>query len=162
MSPAHRDAQSLVRPPRSGMTPAEAEQLCSAVEAAMTEIIRLVEEETALVRAGHLVAAGDLETRKADAARRYYAEAEKLRIGGPAVGRAAPVAVDRLRRQHESFRALLQINLSVLATARQVSENLLKSVADGVALSVRPKRYGAAGTVAAPGGSAAIAIDRSL
>ncbi|MFO1185567.1 MAG: hypothetical protein U1E56_12405 [Bauldia sp.] len=155
-------ALATQRPQRTGLTAAEAERLCAEFEAAMAEVIRLTEEETTLVRAGRLFAAGELEAHKSDAAKRYFAEVEKIRQAAVAIGRVAPVAVDRLRRQHDAFRALLQFNLSVLATARQVSENLLKAVSDGVARAAQPKRYGAAGTFAARSGAAAIAVDRSL
>ena len=155
-----RDARSPL-PSQPAINSVEGEAICAELETAMTIVIKLIEEETALIRAGRLFAAGELEARKTQAAQRYLSVTERARAIGPALEQAAPVAVDRLRRRHDSFKPLLQFNLAVLATAKAVSENLVRAVADGVALASRPRHYGAAGTIA-PRRAAAIAVDRSL
>ena len=53
------------------------------------------------------------------------------------------------------FRALLQINLTVLATAHAVSEGIMRGVSDELARKAAPQTYGATGRANAPGPSAA-------
>ena len=74
------------------------------------------------------------------------------------------VALASLRRRHESFHALLQINLTVLATAHAVSEGIVRSVSDEINRAKVPQTYGATGraTIAKPKNRQPIAISRSL
>ena len=69
-----------------------------------------------------------------------------------------------LKRRHEDFRALLQINLTVLATAHAVSEGIMRGVSDELARKTAPSTYGATGRANAPGASAAqpLAVSRVL
>ena len=54
-------------------------------------------------------------------------------------------------------------NLKVIATARSVTEDLLTDVARQVAVTARPKTYGAGGQIAAPHApSGGIAVNRAL
>ena len=141
----------------------EAESICAEVEEAMESLVTVIQDETALVRSGQIVAAGDLEERKKEAARRYVAAVDHVKTMAPALERMAPHAIDRLRRRNENFRAVLQLNLAALAAAREVSENLVRSVADAVDVSSRPVGYGRAGVMDARRlGSNAIAFDQSL
>jgi hypothetical protein len=80
----------------------------------------------------------------------------------PALERMAPHAIDRLRRRNENFRSVLQLNLAALSAAREVSENLIRSVADAVDTASRPVGYGRAGDMDAASGSNAIALDQSV
>jgi hypothetical protein len=75
-----------------------------------------------------------------------------------------PEALASLRRRHESFHALLQINLTVLATAHAVSEGIVRSVSDEINRAQVPQTYGATGraTVARPKNRQPIAISRTL
>jgi hypothetical protein len=141
----------------------EAEILCAEVEEAMDSLVKVIQDETALVRSGQLVAAGDLEERKREAARRYVAAVDHVKTMAPALERMAPQSIDRLRRRNENFRAVLQQNLAALAAAREVSENLIRSVADAVDVSNRPVGYGRAGVMDSRRlGSNAIVVDQSL
>ncbi len=123
----------------------QVEDLCLAVEAQMEALVDLVSEETALVRAGRLFAAGELQDRKSECARTFIESFETVQRLRVEIERAAPGLIDRLRRRHEEFRSVLQVNLAVLAAAREVSENLIGSIATGVGKPAAPTAYGRAG-----------------
>ena len=63
--------------------------------------------------------------------------------------------IDALHQRHDLFHALLQINLTVLATAHAVSEGIMRGVHDEVTRKSAPQTYGASGRPAAPPRSAA-------
>ena len=59
---------------------------------------------------------------------------------------AWPREIDALRQRHDVFHALLQINLTVLATAHAVSEGIMRGVSEEVnAQDRRRSTYGASG-----------------
>jgi hypothetical protein len=141
----------------------ESESICMEVEEAMDILLKVIQDETALVRSGMLVAAGELDARKKEAARRYVAAVDRVRTAAPMLERMAPHAIDRLKRRNENFRSVLQLNLAALAAAREVSENLIRSVAEAVDVSPKSVGYGRAGVVESKStGPNAIALDRSL
>lgn len=116
----------------------------------MDAMLRTVEEETALVRAGKLRDAASLEPRKSELARQYLADTNRLKANAGALTRHVPELVDALRRQHESFQAILQMNLAVLATAHAVSEGLIRGAAAEAAREAAPQTYGQSGRTNAP------------
>ncbi|MFN3351802.1 hypothetical protein [Pseudorhodoplanes sp.] len=130
----------------------------------MDDIVRVIEQETELVRAGRLSEAGRLEAVKTDLANRYYAGAGLLKTLPSALTPAQAQALGDLKRKHEEFRALLQINLTVLATAHAVSEGIMRGVSDELARKASPSTYGASGRTNAPAASAAqpLAVSRVL
>ena len=69
-----------------------------------------------------------------------------------------------LRRHHDTFRAMLQINLTVLATAHAVSEGIVRGVNTEIQRRNIPNTYTAAGQRAAPGprNITPLAVSRSL
>jgi hypothetical protein len=82
----------------------------------------------------------------------------------PQLTKGAPEALAQLQRKHNEFRALLQINLTVLATAHAVSEGIMRGVSDELARKAAPSTYGATGRTNAPGPGAAqpLAVSRVL
>lgn len=151
-------------PPRRIETRAEAEHLCADIGGILDRLVVVVGEETRLVRASRIVAATQLHDDKAELSRQYALALETLRSNAAAVSRHAPVQIDQLRRRHEAFQAEVQVNMAVLATARSVSETLVRGVADEISRQNVPKTYGAAGVVSQTSRSAArpIAVSRSL
>ncbi len=144
--------------------PAQTQNVMSDLSATMDEIVQIVEQETALVRAGRLAEASSLQSAKTDLANRYYTGARQLRTmveGLPA--HDAPALAD-LKRKHETFHALLKINLTVLATAHAVSEGIMRGVSDELARKAAPSTYGATGRANVPGAGAAqpLAVSRVL
>ncbi|WP_208996602.1 hypothetical protein [Stappia sp. 28M-7] len=140
-----------------------AEATCNRLEAAMGDLLAVIERETELVRLGKLDAAGDLQPEKAKLVSIYMRGMTFVRDQTTSLGNLAPEAVDRLKRRHAEFQPVLRINLAVLATAREVADNLLRKVAQGAASTRAPSTYG-------PGGSAprtpaladGIAVNRAL
>jgi len=141
---------------------AEAAQLIARVAGVMESLLEVLDEETQLVRAGKLSEIGRLEPRKAELSRRYLTESASLKANGVFVARELPQDFDDLRKRHEDFRALLQINLAVLATAHAVSEGIIRGVAGEMSRKSALQTYGAGGRTATSGASAPIAISRKL
>ncbi len=80
------------------------------------------------------------------------------------IAKSLPDALDTLRKRHEAFHALLQINLTVLATAHAVSEGIIRGVSDELARKRAPSTYGASGRANAPSAKASqpLALSRTL
>jgi hypothetical protein len=142
----------------------EAQHAIANLERTMDSLLATVEEETALVRRGHIGEAAKLENAKSELAGVYLAETERLKASKTFMQRNLPDALASLRQRHESFHALLQINLTVLATAHAVSEGIVRSVSDEINRTQVPQTYGATGrpTVARPKNRQPIAISRTL
>lgn len=135
-------------------TPTEAEILINHLFDVMDALLGTVEEETELVRAGRLAEAAALEPAKAELARLYIADTSRLRASQSYLAQTVPEMLDRLRRRHDQFRAILQINLTVLATAHAVSESIMRGVSNELARKATPQAYGASGRAATPGSGA--------
>jgi hypothetical protein len=148
-------------PPAPVTTAAEARALVAHFTEVMDALVAMVQQETDLVRAGHLNAAAALETSKADLARSYLADALRLRSSRDGLARLVPNLVADLRRRHDLFHALLQINLTVLATAHAVSEGIVRGVSDELARKAAPETYGASGRTTAPPRSASTPLTLS-
>jgi len=129
----------------------EAQKVISHLESIMDSLLGTLEEETALVRGGHLHDAMALEEAKAEYARAYVAESGRIKQSRAFIGRALPEALAALRRRHDNFHALLQINLTVLATAHAVSEGIIRGVSGELARKRAPQTYGASGRANVPG-----------
>lgn len=142
----------------------EAQHAISNLERIMETLLTTVEEETALVRGGRIGEAARLGAAKSELAGYYLAETERLKASKGFMQQSLPDALASLRRRHESFHALLQINLTVLATAHAVSEGIVRSVSDEINRAQVPQTYGATGraTIAKPKNRQPIAISRSL
>lgn len=154
---------SPVSPRPPVITSAElALKLVAKLDQAMNELLALLQEETRLIKAGHLKAAGVLQEEKNEKATLYTRlmlvardEIEVLKLYAPEETRA-------LIKRHELFRSEVQINLAVLDTAKDVAEGLMRTVADEVGRSERPSTYGRPGTPTTTSTAArGIAINRN-
>jgi len=145
-------------------TAAEAENLIRHLLTAMDALVATVEQETALVREGKLKDALALETTKAELARAYMTDTAHVKASLPVLKRHTPDLLASLRKQHDTFNALLQINLTVLATAYAVSEGLIRGAHAEVARKHAPTTYGNSGRTVAPSRNAAVpvSVSRSL
>jgi hypothetical protein len=143
---------------------AEAENLVRHLLAAMDALVATVEEETALVRAGKLKDAAALEATKTKLTRLYVADTAQVKANVAVLSREAPDLLAALRKQHDTFNALLQINLTVLATAHAVSEGLIRGAAAEVARKAAPQTYGMSGRPGAPpkGIAQPVSVSRTL
>ena len=131
-------------------TAIEAEDVIGHFIKIMDALLATVEEETNLVRDGRLRAITRLEQPKAELARLYIADLLRLRANQDYLKQAVPAVLHDLRRRHDTFRALLQINLTVLATAHAVSEGIVRGVSGELARKAAPQTYGASGRPNAP------------
>ena len=142
----------------------EAEQLASGLVGVMDALLGTLEAETEMVRAGHLAQAAALESRKSDLAGRYLAVTARLKANAGFLSQCVPQTLELLRQRHDLFRALLQINLAVLATAHAVSEGIIRGAAGEVTRKAAPQTYGASGRPVGPSAATAtpVAVSRSL
>ena len=157
-------ANSAPPSPQPIQSAAEAENLVRHLLAAMDALVATVEQETVLVRAGKVRDAMAMETTKQDLARAYVADSAQVKANLPVLSKQVPELLARLRKQHESFNALLQINLTVLATAHAVAEGLIRGAAAEVTRKEAPQTYGNSGRTAAlpKGASTPVSVSRSL
>jgi len=142
----------------------EAERVIANLHTIMDRLAETVEEETAHVRAGRLRDAAKLEEVKAELARHYGAESARLTAARALIAGSPPAALDRLRKRHEALKALLQTNLTVLATAHAVSEGIIRGVSGELARKRTPSTYSASGRANAPSAKASqpLALSRTL
>ena len=145
-------------------TEAEAENLVRHLLAAMDALIATVEEETHLVRAGRLKEATAVEVTKTELARIYFADATQAKANLAALSRLVPDLVAVMHKQHDTFNAVLKINLTVLATAHAVSEGLIRGAAAEVARKRAPQTYGMSGRPTMPpkGAAQPVSVSRTL
>src|SRR3979490_289760 len=97
-------------------TPAEARRLAEGLLEVMTALLGVIERETALVRAGNVREAIKLEPKKTELSRRYTSTIMVLQASQKYLAQVAPELLSTLHRHHDMFRAMLQVNLTVLAT----------------------------------------------
>jgi hypothetical protein len=141
----------------------DAQQMMGNLLTIMDALVATVERETDLVRAGHLSEATELEKTKTELASRYLADSAWLKANAAAIAQDFPKAAEMLRQRHEPFRALLQINLAVLATAHAVSEGIIRGAAGELARRNAPQTYGASGREvgASPRSAPPVAVSRT-
>jgi hypothetical protein len=125
---------------------AEAEQLVAGVLGTMTDLEALLEAETGHVRVGRFRQGLSQEARKSELAAAYIQGLEAVKGNAVALARLAPEALDRLKKAHFAFGKVVEANQVVLATARAVSETLVKSIAEEMNRQTRPQVYAPAGT----------------
>jgi hypothetical protein len=145
-------------------TPAEARKLAEGLMDVMSALLVVIERETALVRAGNVREAIKLETKKTELSRRYMSAISVLKASQNYLAQATPELLSALHRHHDVFRAMLQVNLTVLATAHAVSEGIVRGVNLEMQRRNIPQTYTASGTRAVPGprNRTPIALSRSL
>lgn len=142
---------------------AEAAQLAAHFAEVMDALVEIIEGETRLVRAGRAREAAKLEQAKSELARLYLADASTVRESRPFLRHHAPDLLKDIQHRHERFRALLQINLTVLATAHAVAEGLVRGVSGELVRKSSPQTYTASGRNAAgPRAAPPMAVSRQL
>jgi hypothetical protein len=127
----------------------EARALIEAVFEALAALSHVVGEETELVRAGRLPEAMAREPRKTELAGVYMRGVEQIKLNAVALARFAPDQVKRLKAAHLDFQILIDTNQLVLATARAVSESVVRELAADANRPARAAGYGPAAAVGA-------------
>jgi hypothetical protein len=157
-------AQAKQAPYPGATTPAEARKIAKDLLEVMSALLSLIESETELVRAGKLREAMTLGTQKTELSRRYVGAVGRMKASQKYLSRTAPDLLTTLHRHHDVFRAMLQVNLTVLATAHAVSENIVRGVNTEMQRRNIPNTYTAAGRRVAPGprNITPLSVSRSL
>jgi Trp operon repressor len=145
-------------------TVADARKLADTLLKAMNELLELIERETALVRAGKVTEALRMEMQKTELSKRYVASVSLLKGSHDYMKGATPDLLTALVRHHETFRAMLQVNLTVLATAHAISEAIIRGVNTELQRKRAPSTYTASGSRTAPNprNAAPFAVSRTL
>ncbi len=161
---AHPQRHPAPAPIASATNAIEARKLAENLMDAMSTLLGVIERETEMVRAGKLREAMAFEPQKSDLSRRYVNAVGQLKASQKYLSQTAPELLTALHRHHDTFRAMLQINLTVLATAHAVSESIVRGVNTEMQSRNIPNTYTAAGRRAAPGPRhmTPLALSRSL
>lgn len=161
MNPHQRPAAAM-QP--SVSNPAAARKLAEALLQTMDALLKLIEQETALVRAGKIREAILLDGAKSDLSRRYVSSIAGLRVNQRYMAQATPDLLATLHRHHDTFRAMLQVNLTVLATAHAVSEGIVRGVNGEMQRRAAPSTYTASGNRSTAGmrHAAPLTVSRTL
>lgn len=147
MLPANHKTAPTIHPMRVGSR-TEAEQLAAGVLGTMSELEVLLEAETGHIRVGRFREGLSQEARKSELAAAYIQGLEAVKGNAVALARHAPEALDRLKKAHLAFGKVVEANQVVLATARAVSETLVKGIAEEMDRQSRPQAYAPAGRAA--------------
>jgi hypothetical protein len=150
--------------PNTAPGSAEARKVAEQLMDAMSALLGLIERETELVRAGQVREAMTLESKKQELSRNYVGAVTQLKANQAQLAKSAPELLSTLHRHHDAFRAMLQVNLTVLATAHAVSESVVRGVNTEIQKRNVPNTYTAAGRRATPGPRhiTPLAVSRSL
>ena len=131
-------------------TTAEAERAIDDLSTLIEKLSGLMEEETALVRAGKVSRTIDLGRTKAELAGQLYSSGERLKANAKFLMQASPARCAALRRLQDAFRAVLQKNMIVLATTHAVSEGIMRRLSGDLAKKSAPQVYGSTGRATTP------------
>jgi hypothetical protein len=131
-------------------TKAEAETAVDDLTTLLENLSSLVQRETALVRAGQVRGAAEIEPVKRELAGRLFTAGERLKANAKFILQAVPTRCAALQDVQDGLRAALQKNLVVLATARAVSEGIVRRLSGELAKKASPQVYGASGRAVTP------------
>ena len=142
----------------------EAEKAIADVTALIEKLSGLLEEETALVRAGKVKRANEIGPAKSRLANELYSAGEHLRTNAKFLMQSVPARCAALQRLQEAFRGVLQKNLMVLATTHAISEGIVRRLSGDLARKNSPHVYGATGKTTTPNSkqSRPLAVSRTL
>jgi hypothetical protein len=151
-------------PVPAASTPTDARKLAEELMEVMSALLGVIERETELVRAGKLREAMAFEAQKTELSRRYVNVVGLMKASQKYLSQTAPELLTTLHRHHDVFRAMLQVNLTVLATAHAVSESIVRGVNSEMQRRNIPNTYTAGGQRATPGARhmTPLAVSRSL
>lgn len=127
-------------------------------------LLSLVEQETSLVRSGRMRQATLLEPQKNDLARAYMKDSARMSASRRSLTRHVPNELRILADLHRELQARLKTNMTVLATAHAVSEDIIRGVSSEMQRKASPSTYGAGGRTSQPSPRTAppLAVSRSI
>ncbi|MGL5448082.1 MAG: hypothetical protein ACRDBL_12315 [Rhabdaerophilum sp.] len=149
--------------PRPKVTkPEEAETLVNSALSALDRLEPIIEQETELFRKGRVREALSLAMDKNEAAQLYTRCLELLKSNAIAIGRFQPSGLPSLKGRHESFAHLMNLNMAVVATARTVSEGLMRDLADTLSENSSPKTYLRGGNIQRKLGTTPLSLSKAI
>ena len=125
----------------------DAHRLVTAIEHIMDALDEILSEETDLLKDGKLDEALDLVEAKNQLSIQYMLLQKAIANNAALVRQMVPQDTEQLTRRHHMFQSTLQANLAVIATARQVSAELIGGINDQVQKGGKPQTYGQYGTM---------------
>ena len=125
-----------------------AHDLCIKTSSALDALLDVMNQETMLLRAGKLKDAGLLTPKKSQLSQDYVTLARSVKREAERLKIEVPNEIKQLKTRHESLATQMAENLRVLATARNVTQDLLSDVAKSVGNSTRPQTYNVTGKLA--------------
>jgi flagellar biosynthesis/type III secretory pathway chaperone len=145
-------------------TTADAEKAIAEVAELIGQLRAVIEQETALVHAGKVRNAATLGPQKSELTSKLYLTGQSLKANAKFLRQAAPASAAALAKVQEAFRAVLERNMIVLATAHAVSEGIVRRLSGDLARRAAPQVYGASGraTVPNPKAGKPLAVSRVL
>ena len=145
-------------------TIAEAEKAIDDVAAVIEKLSGILQQETAFVHAGQMKNAAAIEPAKTELAGQLFGFAEHLKANAKFLLQSVPARCAALNRMQDAFRAVLQRNMIVLATAHAVSEGIMRRLSVELARKTSPQVYGASGRTMAsnPKHGRPLAVSRTL
>jgi hypothetical protein len=121
---------------------ADAVTLTNAALDAIDLLEPILVDETRLLSEGSTREALALTPAKEDAARGYITTIEAVKHNTIALQRFRPDAIEMIKERHQGFNQVMERNMAVLATARSVSESIIREVSAEVARASQPAGYG--------------------
>lgn len=121
----------------------DAERVLAALSGAMRELEFALESETALIGAGRIRDGLAAEGRKGELAADYMLKLQHAKANVVALGRFAPEALRAFRAKQAEFERAVDRNQTVIATAKTISEGLIRGVCEEMERASRPAAYGA-------------------
>ena len=123
----------------------DAHRLVGAIEQIMDALDEVLIEETDLLREGKLNEALELVEAKNQLSIQYMLLQKAITANASLVKELAPQDAEQLTRRHHMFQNTLQANLAVIATAKEVSAELVDGINEQVQKKAQSKTYGASG-----------------
>jgi hypothetical protein len=142
------DAKTPSAPATRVATAADAKKLIDEIRATMAQLEKLLSVETEHVRVGRINEGLAQEERKTELTTLYLQGLETLKANAVALARFAPQHLEILKKDHAAFSQVIATNQLVLATARAVSESLVKGIAEELGRAGQASGYRPAGPVA--------------
>ncbi|WP_119308099.1 hypothetical protein [Cohaesibacter haloalkalitolerans] len=136
-------AAALAKTPIGGAE--DVQRLLGAIEQIMDALDSILIEETELLRKGELKQALDLVEAKNQLSIQYMLLQKAIAANASIVKQLAPQDAEQLARRHQMFQNTLQANLAVIATAREVSSELVSDINEQIQKGAKAKTYGRAG-----------------
>lgn len=141
----------------------DAERLVAGVLRTMADLEAVLEAETGHIRIGRFREGLSQEARKSELSAAYIQGLEAIKANAVALARFAPAALGELKTSHLAFGKVVETNQVVLATARAVSETLVKGIAEEMGRQTKPQGYAPAGkTPVRPAPSAPLLVSRTF